>query len=160
MERLARPNIERLFKYLQDISNKNTLEDTWLHGLLKTDMISYSEMFCCIYDDNQFEYFLTNEIKLLNFGEELQVALLSFEKTLNEYDKNLEKGMEWEHEKILKDKKFDDVIEKAKRAVELWKKDPKASKFILLANENTPKEHPKAGQLILKKTFWEKLFGR
>ena len=158
MERLAKPVIERILYNLRDISSKKTLQTAWTKGTYETSLLSYSEMFNVLYNDNQFDRFLSAEISRLNFGEELNKTLADFEKALNDYDKNLKEGMEWEHEKILQDPEFDKVIEKAGIAVKLWREDKEAKKFIVPNWEKPPKDYSTVNPLKPKKTFWGKLF--
>lgn len=161
MERLIKlsgSQVSEILYLLKDYSNKNKLTDLWINQVLSS-YLSYGEYLCMFYDDNQFEYFLSHEMEQLNFGKELQSALIDFEQTLSDYDENLQEGMEWEHEKILQDPEFDKVIEKAGIAVKLWREDKEAKKYIVPHWEDPPKEYLTAEQLKPKKTFWEKLFG-
>jgi hypothetical protein len=108
--------IQNIYNDIMELADKKNQEKLWL-SRSQSNISSYSELMCRLFDDNDFDDFLKTYALKIGLSTKLLKELFDLQSKLNNYsgENNLSK--------ILNDPKWNEIIQQAQLVVKLWKKE-------------------------------------
>ncbi len=103
---------------LHIISDRDYQYRNWVLCLDKNVQTSYSEIMCNLFDEGAVEAFIKDHTKEAGFTEEQTLELKKIVDAIDKYD-----GSKLTHEELLKDKRWIEITDMAKKALMILPKD-------------------------------------
>lgn len=118
---VSRQVLNNIYNDLLELSSVDIQKEKWILGT-GTGISSYVELMNRLYDDDDFEKFLQEEIMLMGVSEAFISCLKDLSMMLNSY---IDKGQS--KEQIIEDEDWIKITEKAKEALSFWNRELGAS---------------------------------